>query len=617
MLQSITKRWLCGCGLILAYAVILQRAVAREGIAQASPHRRTTSRPAKAGLAATPPMGFNPWNAFRTEFDEAKLLHIADAMVDRGLVSSGYRYMNIDDGWWLKRDATGVLQIRTSMFPSAHISDTETSFRPFINQLHSRGLKAGIYTDIGRNACSQHWDPSSSHLPAGSLPEREVGLHDHEQQDARLFFKLWGFDYIKVDACGFADYGPQETNVRSGEYASLGPWINRQHPQLSDPERVARLYAHFAKTAKNESLTPPVLEICAWGEAGVNDWAHQFANLWRTSSDIQPSWQSMLANFDAAAPRALFAGPGHWNDPDMLEVGNGDFDQNHLVEAQAHMSLWAIIAAPLILSYDLTTSPRELLEIVRNPEMIAIDQDIAGNQGIILSKTDSTEIVYRSLAARGSKAVAFINRGIDPVTLSIPLIDLHLDGSAATQVRDIWRRQDRSVHNDLLEVHLGAHETSLLRVNGRPDDPNTFFIADMPAVVTVITNGTRPQALLGAKDWVPAQIGSLPSGKSLEDDGNESADTIAVAPGTRLRIDLGSRYKRFLCQSAVDVPSANLTSSSYSIYGDGKLLLKESSGKSHSVAVSVRGIRSLELIAPEGNASSTWAFLWKHARLTR
>lgn len=167
-------------------------------------------------------MGWNPFNAFRLDYDEATILGAADALVSLGLADAGYRYVNIDDGWWMRRTNTGI-DIRTSLFPCADIRREATSFRPFTDKLHKMGLKAGIYTDIGRNICSQHWDKSSPNLPIGSVAEREVGAMDHHITDARLFFTDWGFDFVKVDACGLADYGFETADVQAGLYRGQKP----------------------------------------------------------------------------------------------------------------------------------------------------------------------------------------------------------------------------------------------------------------------------------------------------------------------------------------------------------------------------------------------------------
>ena len=187
------------------------------------------------GAAKTPPMGWNSWNAFRTDVDEGKVMGAAQALVDDGLAKLGYVYVNLDDGWWQKRrQPDGRMIIRTRIFPSAATADGTTSFRPFTDRLHAMGLKAGIYTDVGRNACSQAFDLSSPNLPEGSPQERQVGLDGHVSQDINLYFGDWGFDYLKVDACGLADYVPGSKLVTDNGYVALAPEIARSSISRTD-----------------------------------------------------------------------------------------------------------------------------------------------------------------------------------------------------------------------------------------------------------------------------------------------------------------------------------------------------------------------------------------------
>ena len=181
------------------------------------------------GQAPLPPMGWNSWNAFYHDVDEEKVVASAQVIVDSGLADAGYRYINIDDGWWLKRDAdTGRMVIRTATFPSAATDSDRTSFRPLTDRLHAMGLKAGIYSDIGRNSCGQTFGHGNANNPAGTLAEREVGLYDHIDQDIALYFGEWGFDYIKVDGCGIRGMGADNPNVQKGIYREMTPLIDRK-----------------------------------------------------------------------------------------------------------------------------------------------------------------------------------------------------------------------------------------------------------------------------------------------------------------------------------------------------------------------------------------------------
>jgi alpha-galactosidase len=413
--------------------------------------------------SAPPPMGWNPWNAFRTEVTEAKIMAVAQAMLKDGLADAGYRSINVDDGWWLKRDARGRLVVRTSMFPSAALPSGGTSLRPFVDHLHSMGLRAGLYTDIGRNACSQAWDSNSPNLPVGSVAEREVGSMDHQAEDIRLMFQEWKIDYLKVDACGLADFGPTKPYVEDGTYRALGPYIVRGQVTKEQTAKVEDLYAGLYRQI--EAVRPRhdyVLSICTWGEADVAHWGNRYGTTWRTSPDIEPTWNSMLTNFDSAASNASAAGSGHWNDPDMLEIGNGGFDASHLREARAHLSLWAMISAPLILGSDLTKWTPGLVQVAGNREVIAIDQDSLGKQAIILQRSGDGEILVKELKD-GSRAVALVNRGDAPLHLSLPSWQLQLHGRLRS--RNLWSGEESMV-TDQLSATLSPHETLLLRVSG-------------------------------------------------------------------------------------------------------------------------------------------------------
>ncbi|GAA3750880.1 glycoside hydrolase family 27 protein [Terriglobus aquaticus] len=416
---------------------------------------------AAARPTGTPPMGWNPWNAFRTEVTEAKILAVAQALKQTGLAEAGYRFIDVDDGWWLQRNAQHRLIVRTSMFPSAVMPDGTTSLRPFVDRLHSMGLLAGLYTDIGRNACSQAWDPQSPNLPQGSVAEREIGSMDHQAQDMRLIFGAWNFDAIKVDACGLADFGPDKPAVKNGTYRALGPYIVRGQVSADQTAKVEALYASLKReidTVRPQHDT--ALAICTWGEADVVRWGNRYGTSWRTSPDIEPTWKSMLANFDTAAAHPELAGPGHFNDPDMLELGNGEFDADHLDAARAHLSLWAMLNAPLILGSDITRWSPALVAVAGNREVIALDQDPLARQAVVVERNGDGEVLLKSLQD-GSRAVALVNRGDAPLHLSLPTSKLGLHGSLVT--RDLWTHKEQPA-GAAISADLLPRQTLLLRV---------------------------------------------------------------------------------------------------------------------------------------------------------
>jgi alpha-galactosidase len=223
-----------------------------------------------AGQAPVPPMGWNSWNAFNSDVDEEKVLASAQALVDTGLAKLGYRYVNIDDGWWLKRrQPDGRLIIRTSHFPSA-ATGRDPSFRPLTDRLHAMGLKAGIYSDIGRNSCGQIYTPDFKNQPEGTRAEREIGLYGHADEDIRLFLNEWNFDFIKVDACGIRGLPADAPRVRSGLYRALPPLVDMQSLGATKVEAIRTLYADVGKAiARHAAGRNYVYSLCLWGGANV------------------------------------------------------------------------------------------------------------------------------------------------------------------------------------------------------------------------------------------------------------------------------------------------------------------------------------------------------------
>lgn len=567
--------------------------------------------------AATPPMGWNPWNAFHTEVDEAKIMAVADKLAASGLQAAGYRYVNMDDGWWRKRRADGRIEVRTAIFPGAALADGGTSMKPFVDALHARGFKAGIYTDIGYNACSQAWDRHSPNLPEGSTAEREIGTYGHQAADMRLLFGEWGFDYVKVDACGMADFTPGQEWVRDGTHRAFGPRIVRGRPDRDNAARVEQLYAGLAREiAAVRPRGDFVLSICTWGEARANNWAGRYGNLWRTSPDIEPTWTSMLANFDSAAARPLYAGPGRWNDPDMLELGHGEFGAADPVKARAHMSLWAIAAAPLILGADLIRMPQALLDIAGNREVIAIDQDPAGHQGVTVARGDDTQAIARTLATPGHKALALVNRGARARRMTLPLARLQLAPGALA--RDLWRQRERTL-GDSVTVELAPYETVLLLLRGQPLHPGRVLLSEIPGRVQVLEDGGAALPTLLARSWVPAQVNGAPSGGPLALDGAVADDGLGVLAGSRLSLRLDGEFARLRSRAGiVGGPGAGAGAVTWRVYGDGRLLFERRSAASFEIDLPVAGVRTLELATEAAGADAAPTELaWAGAELLR
>ncbi|MFL6353662.1 MAG: glycoside hydrolase family 27 protein [Bryobacteraceae bacterium] len=357
----------------------------------------------QTSLAATPPMGWNSWNRYACGVSDALIRKQADAMVNSGLKAAGYQYVNVDDCWEGQRDANGYIQ-PNERFPN---------MKALGDYIHSKGLKFGIYSSPGPKTCAQH-----------------EGSYGHEQQDARSYAN-WGVDYLKYDWCSARDV------YRAPAY----------------PDAFRQMHDALTRTGR------PIL-YSIHGRGPVWEWAAKSgANLWRTTGDIKHSYARMIAIASAQSGLERYAGPGHWNDPDMLEVGNGGMKDN---EYRMHMTMWCLLAAPLLAGNDLTQMMPGTLAILANAEAIAVDQDSLGIQARRVLQLGPVEVWVKPLHD-GSKAVGLFNReqGIIPVQISLK--DLKL-GSHAT-VRDVWEHKDLPPVSEMLSADVGEHGVVFLKLH--------------------------------------------------------------------------------------------------------------------------------------------------------
>lgn len=593
--------------------------------------------------ARTPPMGWNSWNAFRTEVDEAKVLGAAQAIVDSGLSELGYTYINIDDGWWLRRrQPDGRLEIRTAIFPSAHIEGEDSSFRPFTDALHAMGLKAGIYTDIGRNACSQAYDLHSPNLPEGTTAEREVGLHGHVDQDIGLYFAEWGFDYIKVDACGINVYGPDNPLVAEHAYTPVTPLIDQTSINRTDIPAVQALYRQVAEALDRHNPDGDyILAICSWGAANVRAWGKDVGHLWRTSGDITPTWTRMLHNFDSASTRALYAAPGAWNDPDMLFVGHGDFDQDHLTEARSHFTLWAMINAPLLIGYDLRQAPQSLMDIWGNADLVRLNQDPGGHQGVIAYASDDVQIVVKTLST-GEKAVALFNRGAATTDVTLTAAHLKFASGAPIQLRDLWDRTTSSF-TDETTFTLAPRQTLVFQATGERQLADGLYVSEIPGDVNVAVDGVivpEPDPVVhrmrnvwgetrGSGErptyagWGGARADATPYDETLRIAGHGFDTGIGVLTNSRLEVRNGG-YTRFHASVGVDDSTRNTHDSvRFAVYGDGRLLAESApmgfGAAPASLSADISGVDIVEIVARSKTLTSDLPLVvtWGDAALQR
>jgi len=599
---------------------LLACALAMPTLATADPLTPTGKWSAnQAGHAPVPPMGWNSWNAFNSDVDETKVLASAQALVDTGLARLGYRYVNIDDGWWLKRrQPDGRLLIRTDHFPSA--TGANPSFRPLTDRLHAMGLKAGIYSDIGRNSCGQIYTPDFKNQPEGSVAEREVGLYGHVDADIRLFFAEWGFDFIKVDGCGIRGLPADAPRVKSGLYRALTPLVDMQSLGGSDIAGVRALYEQVgAALLKHAAGRAYVYSLCLWGAGDVRAWGKNVGNISRTSDDIQPSWDRMLTNLDTVTHRALYAHPGSWNDPDMLFVGTGDFDAAHLTEARSHFTLWAMLNAPLIIGYDLRKLTPDLLAIFGNAALTAINQDAAGNQAVLAYDSDQVQIFVKTLAD-GSKAVAVFNRTARPVKALLTAEHLKLLPSADVALVDLWTQQASRFRKDMT-IDLAPHATLAFKATGARRLADGLYLSEQtgrvnPAVDGIVeptpepaihhsitpwtgTRGPGDHAQYGG--WGGAEADRAPGGKLLRIAGAAFDTGIGVLANSRLEVR-NPGFTRFTTQVGVNDSGTRRGSPvTFEVWGDGKLLARSQpkafGAPAEPLSADVAGVAIVELVA--------------------
>jgi len=369
-----------------------------------------------ASPAATPPMGWNSWNWFARKVTDKDVRQAADILVASGMRDAGYVYVNIDDTWEGQRDAAGVL----------HTNEKFPDMKVLADYVHSKGLKLGIYSSPGPQTCAGF-----------------EGSYGHEQQDADLYAS-WGIDYLKYDLCSFR---------RTMEQAAPGDKLKQNEMMRAAYEK---MHQAILKTGR-----PMVYSLCQYGDDSVWQWGAQIGgNLWRDTDDINASFNSIALIGRAQAGLSKYAGPGHWNDPDMLEVGNGKLT---LDENRTHMGMWAMLAAPLLAGNNLSQLTPEITAILTNREVIAINQDPLGREAERIFAEGPIEIWARPLAD-GSRAIAVFNFGEDESFLRG--INLHLKEAGAGdewKARDLWAGKDVGPAGNY-KLTLKRHESVLLKL---------------------------------------------------------------------------------------------------------------------------------------------------------
>ena len=382
----------------------------------------------------TPTMGWSSWNAFGFQISEDIIKSQADALIETGLKDAGYKYVNIDDGYFGGRDKEGKLLIHPTRFPNG--------LKPLVDYIHENGMKAGIYSDAGKNTCASFWK--------GDTIGVGVGLLGHDQQDMDFFFKELKFDFIKVDYCG-AQTGNNVDNL-----------------DLPEQERYTEIY----QAIKNTKRRGVRYNICRWAFPGT--WVHDIATSWRTTEDIEMSWASIKSIISQSLYLSAYTGGGKYNDMDMLEVGRGLSKE----EDKTHFGMWCIMSSPLLIGCDINTITQESLDLMMNEELIALDQDRLGLQAYVVKRENGCYVLVKDIEeyAGNKRAIAFYNPTDYSKTISIDFEDVDLSGNV--EIRDLFEKENLGSYSDRFTVQIPAHGTRIYSLTADIRNPRTLYEAE-------------------------------------------------------------------------------------------------------------------------------------------
>ncbi len=511
--------------------------------------------PVAPGIAPTPPMGWNSWNAFACDVTAADIESAADRMVSTGMADAGYQYVTIDDCWALPdRAADGTVQVDPRF--------SDAGMQPVADYVHGKGLKLGIYSDRGTQTC-----------------QMRAGSQDHESQDATTYAS-WGVDYVKYDNCS------AQADTMQAQYQAM-------------------------RDAIAATQRPMVLSICSWQ---FDEWDLTTGQLWRTTSDIAPNWTSPAANVGSILSiltknerLAAYAGPNGWNDADMLEVGNG----MSTLEDRAHFTMWAMMASPLIAGNDLTRMTNNTLKTLTNTEVIAIDQDPLGLQGVPvridgdLVSTD-TEVWAKPLDESGARAVVLLNAGDAAQSITAHFAEVGLSGGSAT-VRDLWQHSDLGPFVDSYTATVEGHAVVALKVTGTepPIPVGSAFLSDV--AWTYAANGQGPVERDESNGASAAG-----DGKTLSLHGNKYAKGLGVASGSMIIYRLGKVCTSFSADVGIDDETAGKGSVDFQVWADGdtkplfdSLVVTAASPIQHAT-LDLTGKRRLKLLVTGAGDGPAW-----------
>jgi alpha-galactosidase len=435
------------------------------------------------GLALTPPMGWYPWNIFGQEPQNEKLIkEIADALVASGMKDAGYVYVGPDEGICFSRGADGKLTTNLARYPSG--------LRGLGDDIHAKGLKYALYTDAGTKTCSQ------------AMP----GTKGHEYEDMRAFAD-WRADYIKID------------------------WCN------TEGQNIVQAYSELAK-AQRAAGRPVVHSLCSWGEGYPWKWAGAIGHMWRTTTDIcgpgQADWARAVRIAFANERLAEFAGPGRWNDPDMMVVGMPGLSE---VQGRSLFSLWCLMASPLIAGNDLRAMDKTTIDILTNLEAIAVDQDPLGVQGHVVWNDGDVSLWGGKPLFDGSRAVALFFQGRSKARLRIAWDEIGFAESDALYVRDLWAHETTGPHTGGVDVLVGGGDVTFLRISKTKDFPLPPILVADTYRLALRSTGRRPETLTGRITVVNKGSHDLPPWR---------IDPASVPPWLKVEVAAGGKAQAFV-----------------------------------------------------------------------
>lgn len=507
-------------------------------------------------VARTPPMGWNSWNKFRCDINEQIIRQMADAMVSSGMQAAGYQYVIVDDCWAWMRDVNGNILAEPTRFP--------TGMQALAAYVHAKGLKFGIYTDAGTLTCQER-----------------PGSYGHELQDIQTY-DSWGVDFVKVDWCHTEGLDPRV------QFATWFEAIEATNPHM-------------------------VLSISTWGRGAPWVWGPLLGHLWRTTFDIADNWTKMIRNFDQNARHPAATQPNSWSDPDMLEVGNGGMTDT---EYRSHFSLWSISAAPLIAGNDLSAMSPATLAILNNREVIAVDQDLLGIQGIkVRDNGAGLQVWFRPLKGSGARAVVLFNRSDATAKITVNWTAIGLTNGSA-KVRDLWAHVGRGLFTDKYTATVPAHGVVMLKITGT--DPS------LPVGTSYLSDQTWSYA---ANEQGPVErnmsngAAGAGDGTTIRLNGTAYAKGLGVHAPSSVEYRLNGRCTNFAADIGVDDEVGMKGTLIFQVWADGTKLYgsgpMEGSTATKSVNVNITGRSELRLVVLGGLDSLAFDHAdWANARVT-